>query len=350
MNFRDDEIIFLLGAGASADADIPVSGEMTKEIEEFFNKEKKEWEEYRELYYLVKSGVNFSYGIRGKNSKFNVEILLNELNEIEKKEMHPLYPFIGSWSVRFNEVMRDNFSIIGKLKKKILNELKNWVNPRNFKKSSYYKKLSDLKGEMGFPLRIFTLNYDLLVEKNLNSNITIQRGFNDSREWDYKLFLTDKKPDIYLYKLHGSIDWERDKDTNIVKYVDNIPEKPDLIFGVRYKLEYSDPYLFLISEFRYYSLKAKLIVCIGYSFSDEHINSIISQSLKRNKKAKVLVLIYVKEDDEKEIKKKIASTLHCDKKQLVLKNMRAQDFFEKELKLSTFEALFPVDESDNILK
>ena len=33
MNFRDDDIIFLLGAGASADAGIPVSKKMVEDIE-----------------------------------------------------------------------------------------------------------------------------------------------------------------------------------------------------------------------------------------------------------------------------------------------------------------------------
>ena len=37
------------------------------------------------------------------------------------------------------------------------------------------------------PLKIFTLNYDLCIEEALD-DITIERGFNDERLWDYKKF------------------------------------------------------------------------------------------------------------------------------------------------------------------
>lgn len=345
MSIRQDEIIIILGAGASADAGIPVTSKMVQDVEEFIdNNENIKWSQFKNLYYLVKSSVEYSYGIQGKQVNFNIETLLNILNELEKKEMHPLYPFIGSWSVRFNEIIKDDFSLIGNFKKKIIQQLKKWIQPANLKLSDYYKKLSEFQKQIQFPLKIFTLNYDLLIEKNL-SEITIERGFDDNKIWNYKLFSErPEEPEIYLYKLHGSLDWKRCTDTQIVKFVDNIPNIPDLIFGTQYKMQYIDPYLFLISEFRHYALKAKLIICIGYSFSDEHINAILSQALKNNTETKIYS-VNLDNNQEETIKNSLA----CNKDQIIYLNKKAKEFFENDLKLETFNDLIEIDDESNIL-
>lgn len=336
MRFKKDEIIFLFGAGISADAGIPTSVKMIEKLENLVNNN-NEWESFKDLYFLVKSGVEFSYGIQGKKSLFNIEILVNTLTELEKKEMHPLYPFIGSWHIKFNEVIGNNFNRIETFKKKIVEQLKSWMQPSDLRESSYLQKIEALQKEINFPIRIFTLNYDLLLEKNL-TNVRIERGFDEDRKWDYKRFTESyEEPDIYLYKLHGSIDWERDRSTQIVKYTDSIPEEPDLIFGTQYKMQYVDPYLFMISEFRYYCFKAKLIVCLGYSFSDEHINSILSQATSTNNDIKIFSLAY--DEDEQKIYNVIPSN-----KATIIKDKKAKEFFENEFKKEKFEDLFEKDE------
>ncbi|MEO0144973.1 MAG: SIR2 family protein [candidate division WOR-3 bacterium] len=344
MKFRKDEIIFLFGAGISADAGVPTSSQMIEEVEKLVNND-NDWKRFKDLYYLVKSGVNFSYGVQGRESVFNIEILVNILNELQKKEMHPLYPFIGSWHIKFAEVVGNNFELIENLKRKIIDKLKSWVNPGDIRNSNYLKKIGDLKKEINFPIRIFTLNYDLLVEKNL-TEFKVERGFEEDemRRWNYKRFIElPEEPDIYLYKLHGSIDWQRDYKTQIVTFVDSIPDEPDLIFGTQYKMQYIDPYLFMISEFRHYCLKAKLIVCLGYSFSDEHINSILAQSLSLNSNLKIFALAY------KGKKEKIISLLSCSETQIkIITDKTAKEFFESELKLATFESFLETKDEDKI--
>jgi hypothetical protein len=347
MSIKQDEIIILLGAGASADAGIPVTSQMVKDVEKFIdsNNKDKVWSQFKDLYFLVKSSVEFSYGIQGKQANFNIETLLNILYELEKKEMHPLYPFIGSWNIRFNEIIKDNFSLISDFKNKIIQQLKSWIQPANLEDSKYYTKLSEFQKELQFPLKIFTLNYDLLIEKKL-SMITIERGFDDNKKWNYKLFSErHEEPDIYLYKLHGSLDWERYTDTQIVKFVDNIPNIPDLIFGTQYKMQYVDPYLFLFSEFRHYAMKAKLIICVGYSFSDEHINTILSQSLSNNKDTKIYSVNKGDVNSQKENIKKIFS---CPESQIICKSVNAKDFFEKDLKIQNFSTLINTSDENNI--
>ena len=341
MKFRKDDIIFLLGAGVSADAEVPTSSMMLEELENLI-KSFNDWKDFKDLYFLIKSGVGFSYGIQGKDAIFNIEILVNTLNELEKKEMHPLYPFIGSWHIKFNEVVGNNFSLIAEFRKKIIQKLKSWVSPMDLRKSEYLEKLGKLQKEINFSIRIFTLNYDLLIEKKLN-DFKIERGFDeDTRKWNYKRFMEPpQEPDIYLYKLHGSIDWRREN--NDVQWVDSIPDEPDLIFGIQYKMQYFDPYLFMISELRYYCFKAKLIVCLGYSFSDEHINAILSQALSQNRNTKLFALAY----GEKEEKIKNLFSLE-DNQAKIITHKTAKDFFENDLKLQTFEELFPESEESII--
>lgn len=161
MNFRDNDIVFLLGAGASADAGIPVSSQMVSNIETSINN--SEWKKYKDLYYLIKSGVQYSAGLSGKTINFNIEILLFVLEELIQKENHLLYPFIGSWNVKFNEVIKDNFDLIEEFQTEIKQKLQRWVTPKNYRKADYFKHFKLLKDDLNFPLRVFTLINRLVI-------------------------------------------------------------------------------------------------------------------------------------------------------------------------------------------
>ncbi len=189
-----------------------------------------------------------------------------------------------------------------------------------------YTRFFDFQETYNFPLRVFSLNYDLCLEKNKPSGKYLERGFDpESRSWDSgRFYPAHEEPDLYLYKLHGSLDWERDEGKgNIVIEVDNIPKMPDLIFGTDYKLTYVDPYLYYASEFRKYSLEAKIILVVGYSFNDEHINSILEQSLNYDSGKK----LYVVNTNENAI----SPRFEAKKTQITLKQSKAKEFLEKHL-------------------
>ncbi len=349
MKFSRDDLIILIGAGASKDAGILISSDMERELEKLVN-ENIDWKKYNDLFYLIKSGTIYSNSLIHKEISFNIETLLIVLEEMEKKVQHPLYPFIGSWNIRFSEVIRDNFELIKNFKKDIIKELKKWVNMKDKSKARYYQNLKRFQQETSYPLRLFSLNYDLCVEslsKDSSEPFLIERGFDDKKEWDYKRFSelpAEAQPNIYLYKIHGSLDWERDYNTGIVSYIDTIAEIPDLIFGTQYKLQYVDPYLFLFSELRHYVFKAKIIICIGYSFSDEHVNAILSQALKYSRKVKLFsVSLNIN-------KKNIAGILQVpDEDQIITEhNVYAKDFFEN-LSLKKIENMYKMDKNDDVV-
>jgi hypothetical protein len=84
--------------------------------------------------------------------------------------------------------------------------------------------------------------------------------------WNH-LLLEEGSPadkNLYLYKLHGSIDWRREPETGKLTYSDSSStikiEESSLIFGTAYKLQYVDPFLFLVYQLRRWSLEARLIL------------------------------------------------------------------------------------------
>ena len=292
--FRDNEVILLLGAGCSADADIPVSKRMVEKLEQLL-KSDGGWKPYSEFYYLVKSAILYSDGIQNLPSgNFDIERLVNVLGELEKRENNVIYPFVGSWIPRLLEVATYEFQQKCKeFRTKILQELQQWVTLSDDKKGAYYSKLFDFQSEYNYPLRVFSLNYDLGIEKNIPDTKQLQRGFDPkTRTWSWKPFelQVEFEPNIYLYKLHGSIDWERESDRTTLKEVDSTPKVPDLIFGTDYKMQYIDPYLFYAYEFRKYSLEAKIIITIGYSFRDQHVNGILHQAIRTDRDKKILIV------------------------------------------------------------
>ncbi len=329
--FRENEIIILIGAGCSADAGIPTSRQMVQKLEELL-RNNGPWRKYETLYYCVKSSILYADGIQGiSKNNYDIERLVNTLGEVEKKENSILYPFIGSWKPRLLEIAGYNFDIIKEFKREILEKLREWVSLSDHRSANYYEKFFHFQSEYNFSLRIFSLNYDTCLEKNTPQDKKLERGFDpQTRAWEWRRFepREEYQYPIYLYKLHGSIDWERDKKQgDILKEVDNIPEVPDLIFGTDYKMQYIDPYLFYAYELRKYSLETRVILVIGYSFGDEHINGILSQALKNNGERK-LILISPHSDGN------IVSKLqYKDKNQIISISKGAKDFLNEDLKI-----------------
>ncbi len=351
MNFRQNDIIFLLGAGASVEAGVPTSFRMMEEVELLLQKD-DEWKGYKKLYDFVKSSIYYGDGINGQfgnNVNYNIERLVSTLSELERKENHIIFPFILGWKPILVERAGINFEGISQLKRKIVGRLKEkWILLGNYDKADYYKKFIDFKEEYQYPLRVFSLNYDLCFERACNQ-ATIERGFDNERLLDVKRFEDDEDVlvDFFLYKIHGSIDWIKN-DYGLLTYSDeagNISiNELEIIFGTNYKLQYLDPYLFSIYEFRKYCLKAKLIVVIGYSFGDEHVNGIIGQALGQDKEKKILSVGGSGIDSEQR-KIEIAQKIKLSVEQVEVSPFRAREFLENKLCINYLKAFFVSQES-----
>lgn len=103
---------------------------------------------------------------------------------------------------------------------------------------------------------------------------------------------------IRLVKVHGSIGWYRmasnpvfwdgnkvSPEDRIVNLRDAIPERglPMLIAGASGKERLEEPFVTLLRRLYDALLKAEVVVTIGYSFSDKHINDLLLRVLLRER-------------------------------------------------------------------
>ena len=180
----------------------------------------------------------------------------------------------------------------------------------------------------------------------------MQRGFSQG-EWEWRQFdeSSEDPKSLLLYKLHGSVDWASEKDGKVRDF--DSPSTIDhsrvaLIFGTSYKLQYIDPFLFCAYELRRWTLdSARVIVCIGYGFNDEHINGILEQALRHSSERKLLAVVGPGNDQKAYAEKeRICKQLHLETcaDKVVTKACGAKVFFEGGLTISELAVLFPPED------
>lgn len=357
MAVRYRDVVFLLGAGASAEAGIPTSAKMVEEIEASLGAD-PDWQKYKQLYYHIKSGIYYAAGLRGEfnsNVSYNIEALVNTLYELERNEEHPLYPFIASMNSRLISLAGMKFETVHSFRMRILEKLKKWMYPDDLGRTSeYYQGLRKLQQVLNFPVQVFSLNYDTCVESLESEGFKVEAGFagyGRDASWGWERFeVASQFPEVFLYKLHGSIDWKRDSGTKKLYRVQQTagidPENMELIFGREFKLTAADPYLFYLFALRAATLSAKLIVSVGYGFGDSHINDVLSQAirLQDGRKCRLLVVGNCRDDNACQTEKeRIARLLSTSPEQIDVLTGGAKGFFESSSLSETLMSKVPID-------
>ncbi len=170
----------------------------------------------------------------------------------------------------------------------------------------FYRKL--LSRNPTLPrLNIFTTNYDLYSERAMDLlGIHYVNGFTggickffNPAIFNYaiaeKMDLSQSKWSVidnffYLYKIHGSVNWiEADGENKLFKVKEiqepilkELKEKKTIMIHptpLKYNASLGSPYSDLFREFQKKLMQNNnILVTIGYSFSDEHINNLIFQA------------------------------------------------------------------------
>ena len=171
------------------------------------------------------------------------------------------------------------------------------------------------------PVEIFTPNYDLLFEQAFEQHqLPHFDGFVGSREpwFDLASIEHDAIPARWtrLWKLHGSINWEKIEEivngtpvTRIVRVTREAEVGKVMIFPSHLKYDQSRrmPYLAMLDRLRAFfhgeTLRKRgdvanrdedaprMIVC-GYSFLDDHLNEVLLDGLRGNRNAQCFALMY----------------------------------------------------------
>lgn len=360
----NNDVILLLGAGASAEAEIPFTAEMIEDLEKSLEAEDG-WKEFKKLYDFIKEQKH----LLNKDKPLNIEELVNIIDELSlliKKE-HPLTIINLSW-VSFMEKLGYTTTLLEDFKKQISDKLKEWIFIEDKMKPVYYNDIAKFQIQYNSEFRIFTLNYDKCVEdychtvkntdREINEgkdfNLIIERGFgneqqsDDQKLWDYKKFIQEGLGiQIYLYKMHGSIDWERNKDNkterrNNINKIKNF----DIIFGTQQKVKAYDPYLFFLYEFRERSLQSKVICISGYGFGDDHINKILTQAFD-NGTNRPLLLVNTFSHNEEDGRNFVSEKLKINEKDRIkIIQSKASYFFKNNLQIDFLKKLYYGDTED----
>jgi SIR2-like protein len=180
---------------------------------------------------------------------------------------------------------------------------------RDPEKVRYLKPLVDLYRTQGYQdldagdrndgdLDIATLNYDLTIETLGDLfGVRVDTGMDT---WS-KRGKVEFGGGIRLFKLHGSINWQKTPGVRVSsdefvpvegveRVLSGIPEKPAVIFGAGNKLKAGGPYLELLRRFEESLAASDRLVVVGYSFRDEHVNAVLTTWINAHVSRKAVIL------------------------------------------------------------
>lgn len=95
-----------------------------------------------------------------------------------------------------------------------------------------------------------------------------------------------------MYKLHGSLTWERNGDK--IEQKDN-PTNPLMIYpsSEKYESSYEQPYFEMMSRFQQALRKEEtLLIVIGFSLADKHLKNVILEAVEQNPSFQLVLVNY----------------------------------------------------------
>lgn len=293
---------FLFGAGSSlakkSDKSliVPSIKQMTEEIIEEIGKEEKFQKAFKEIeeelgkenfnIETILSNLELKVSIIGKSTlnslgKVDFENLIIEIKKCVRKKVSVHLLDNSTKECPIQIVTKD---IVDDL---IQTDFANWIG----------------QAERKYPIEIFTTNYDFLFELGLeNKEIPYYDGFCgslrpffNSESVEELSFLPNQTK---LWKIHGSLGWHFDKDTQKILRVS--PDDDDILIypsSLKYKDSKKQPYESLLDRLsNFLRQDDSILITCGYSWGDEHINSRIISALKTNTTSHVIGLIFDKSD------------------------------------------------------
>lgn len=152
-------------------------------------------------------------------------------------------------------------------------------------------------------VEVFTTNYDTLLERSFEEErAPIFDGFVGSRRPFFStasLLRPEAAPArnwTRLWKIHGSVNWHWEKEDDDGKRIVRGSEgtEGELIFPSVHKYDESrkQPYIAILEHLRHIVDRdtETLLIAVGYSFGDEHINEVIFDTLEARDRTHLVAL------------------------------------------------------------
>jgi hypothetical protein len=286
---------FFMGAGSSCALGLPNIAQLTGKIEQELT------EPLLGLFKRVKKDLEIKY----PSEKISIEDILNQTRRIREitaeREDSNFDGITGIESRQLDvQICRIIYNILTDAEAiadlTVPKRFLSWVSMQNREQSK----------------EIFTTNYDLLIERSLESiRVPYFDGFVGSYEpffWQESVERFVRKADltenwIRLWKIHGSLSWFWKKSSSgshkVVRLgkIEKIEEEKSEIVIYPSKDKYDSsrrqPFLVYFDRLRNYLLSGELLfIFTGYSFLDQHINEIIFNCLRQNNRLSIIVFFY----------------------------------------------------------
>lgn len=340
-------IAVLLGAGASFDAGIPLTADLTEQVLASVNRSPDAREPWVKAINFAHAAMFGYAGRDGSNpiGTVNIERLISALRLLRGREGHEAAPFVSSWrdpvlpegrvyadkwnSDRFVRNLAQALGLDGSdrgglaavNKQSAIENLGYFIAEfadgakkpvrrsdyrdadlqvlrllgtllRVRKPVDYLYPLVDLALTQQDGLDVVTLNYDLAVEQAANErSVPIDRGVGDWPRERIRFDVVAQK--LRLHKIHGSLDWELEAyspSATRLKASDGAVEQPWIVVGDREKLATDGPTLELLHAAEEAIERADHLVVVGYRFADAHVNHLIRNWLLRSEDRTVGVI------------------------------------------------------------
>ena len=332
-------IALLLGAGASKDAGLRLTGDLARIIVEQVSGQGPTPPPPVQALNFVYSQMIGHQGESGRSplGAVNIETLVSALRLLATRETHEVAPFVASWksgalgfspaSVDWQaaqglekavrEVVSGSPHLPGRLAEQIRQIASAPPSPRSFRDAEtevlrgiynelsklrttdYLRPIADLAQTQQGGVDVISLNYDLAIETMAASHgVAVDRGID---RWVPGSPLTFRRRTglINLIKVHGSLDWELDSTRRgewiarmrleVIEKAKDDP-RPWIVVGDREKLATSGPTLALLHAAEGALSAADRLIVVGYSFSDAHINGMIQDWLTADERRTVTII------------------------------------------------------------
>lgn len=288
------DLKFLLGAGCSHAAELPLMSGLTEKILKDDNIKNNKAMKF--IFAMFSDAKSPNASIESYMS-----VVVNYISIIETIEhsggSNPTIPHNGE------KITKQEFQNLLKLIKTSISQI---IEKTETNMSHHLRFVKSVHAaNTGKTIDYFILNYDTLIEDALGlATISHQDGFSGSAVGWWNPDSYDNKTDAKVFKMHGSIDWfllEEDyipKRVRNPKIIENSSERV-LIYpaATKYQEMRHEPFSHLMEKMKNNLSKdnslnnGKVLAICGYSFSDLHINAEIEDALKKTKELTVMAFI-----------------------------------------------------------
>lgn len=259
-----ERLVFLLGAGVSKDAGLPLMADLTNSVREALSPPHTDGAHLLLLFQRCVALVS-----NQQQGYPNIEAVLELLDHVREFKAGPSARAVAQWAPPFDAALE----VVEELAARIRSHIRAAL-ARALASADYLFGLLDFHFDL--PVDVFTLNYDRLVESMAaRFDVPFTTGFGEA--WDPGLLDLDRWH-LRVHKLHGSVDWYRLRSRNVVyRGSQDHPAFPDepaqevLLYPTQGKAAHADPFATLMARFNSALASATVCIAIGYSFRDAHI-------------------------------------------------------------------------------